>query len=275
MTRRRPLAVAAALAGVVALGLASCGQPERAPRVEGPGPSGADASITACRHHPEPRVLFLALEADPDQLKAVRYFVSEWGRRLGCFEGIVTTDMGSLSRGGYDVAVVDLGYDVPFTAGEASAIRATLARRPVAVFATPGRVADHAPEAGAVASLGRVLPGLALQMPVGTDARVPCEGVTFSGPAWKSPFDLEKQTLFYEGPFLSVFDVRAKGPSEVLATAVNCTPGAPTVIDEGRAVVAGFSLGYELARADNNTPTVLVKEALVDVIHFLASESRP
>jgi hypothetical protein len=263
----------------LALALGGCGAAkETSPAETGTGPSSADAFIAAaCRHQRPPRTLVLALEADRDRLSGVRYFVSEWSR-LGCLRGrTVSADLAALRSPSYDVLVVDVNEDRPVTRPEAAAISGVAARGvPVAVFAEPGVTASRSPSPEAQSALAGIFPGLRFTLPLSTDARELCSAVHFGSALPAHPFDLNGVTLFYESPLFAVFEVSfppdgdAVG-AETLATEANCTPGAPTVMRRGNVVVAGFSLGYEVARADNNEPTLLTKEAMVDVVDGLGA----
>lgn len=265
---------------VAVLLLAGCAPPEQAPAVyqQVPALSTTGTVAKVCRSaQPAPRVLLLAMEVNPDLVTGLRYFVRDWGARLGCFSGRVVTpggDLDAVRDTGYDVLVIDVSHDVVVTPGAAAAVE-TAARRgkPIVLFAQPGLIGDHSPYPTAIAPLTSVFPGLRFTRPTSANALEICNGMTVSA-ALDHPFPLHGTNLFYESPFHGVFTVALDPPATELATAMACTRGAPTIIRHGDRVAAGFNLGYEVSLADNNRQAVTTKEVFVNIVHALAQVSR-
>ncbi len=265
---------------VAALLLAGCAPPQQAPVAYRQTPAlPLDGAIAeTCRSaQPAPRVLLLAMEARQYLVTGVRYFMRDWGQRLGCFSGrVVTPDrgLGAVRDADYDVLVVDVSHDVVVTPEVAAAVEAAAARGvPIALFAQPGLVSDHAPYPAAVAALETVFPGMRFTRPTFPNARQLCNGMTLSA-ALDGPFEVGGTNFFYESPFHGVFTVALDPAATALATSLACSKGAPTILRHGDRVVAGFFLGYEVSLADNNRQAVKTKEIFVNIVHALARDSR-
>ncbi len=278
-TARRARAVVLTVS-VAALLLTGCAPPQQAPVAYRQLPAlPLDGAIAeTCRSaQPAPRVLLLAMEVNPDLVTGVRYFMRDWGQRLGCFSGRVVTPDGGLDavrRADYDVLVVDISHDVMVTPEVAAAIEAAIDRgAPVALFAQPGLVSDHAPYPAAIAALTPVFPGMRFTRPTSPNPLQLCNGMTLSA-ALDGPFEVSGTNFFYESPFHGVFTVALDPPATALATSLACSKGAPTIIRRGDLVVAGFTLGYEVSLADNNRQAVTTKEIFVNIVHALARGSR-
>jgi hypothetical protein len=273
--RRVGLAVSVAV-----LLLAGCTTPpEQAPAAyrQLPELSTTGAVADVCRSaQPAPRVLLLAMEVNPDLVTGLRYFMRDWGARLGCFSGRVVTpdgDLDAVRDTGYAVLVVDVSHDVMVTPEAAAAITAAAERgKPVALFAQPGLIGDHSPYPAAIAPLTSVFPGLRFTRPTSPNPLQICNGMTVA--ALNSPFELRGTNLFYESPFHGVFTVALGPPATALATSMACNRGAPTIIRHDDRVVAGFTLGYEVSLADNNRQAVTTKEIFVNIVHELAQDTR-
>lgn len=277
--RRRGARIGLAVS-VLALLLAGCAPPQQAPAAYRQVPTlpANGAVAETCRSaQPAPRVLLLAMEAHQYLVTGLRYFMRDWGARLGCFSGRVVTPGGELDevRGtAYDVLVVDISHDVAVTPEVAAAVEASADRgTPVALFAQPGLVSDHAPYPEAVAPLSSVFPGMRFTRPTFPNALQLCNGMTMSE-GLNDPFELQGSNLFYESPFHGVFTVALDPPATALATTMACSQGAPTILRHGDRVVAGFTLGYEVSLADNNRQAVTTKEIFVNIVHALARDSR-
>ena len=211
------------------------------------------------------KVLFLAKEAVPDELEGLRYFVDDWGRRQGCFNGTVVTSVKSSELARAAVAVVDISHDEQLSAGDAQALNSFVASgKRIAVFGWPLKLGDRSviadPLAGVEGSLGGVQFNVARGCGDWQYAQAPT-----------TPFDLG-QSYRYENFGSAIFTVKADARQRSWANSLFCPsdPG-PVMIEMPGGIVAGFSFGYSVSLADDNIRATGMKRLVIDTIHALAS----
>ncbi|MDQ6827092.1 MAG: glycoside hydrolase [Candidatus Eremiobacteraeota bacterium] len=238
------------------------GFPEKAP----PGtpaqftpPDPAAACLTAS----PPRVLFLALEAVPDELQGLRYFVSDWGRNKKCFKGRVVTDSVGIRALNYDILVVDVSPHMTVSHGAVNDIASVVkSRRPVALFMGPASMVTGASAPQAVEAMRKVFPGLIMTRTCANSQLTKMTG---------GPFDLNEHSFHYESFVHGVYNLDLSARTAPWAHDL-CKTGKPTVVRTDRGIIAGFYIAYEVSLADNNTPAITAKRLVVNVIHELAQQ---
>mgnify|MGYP001260957094 CR=1 FL=1 len=211
------------------------------------------------------KVLFVAKEAVLDELDGVRYFVQDWGKRQGCFDGTVVTTARTADLARVAVAVVDISHDAQLSADDAQALQAFIdSGKRVAVFGWPLRLSDRSVIPAPLSGLENSLGGVRF-----TVARACGDWEYAQAPT--TPFNLG-HSYRYENFGSAIFTVNADAPQRHWANSLFCPtdPGA-TMIELTAGVVAGFSFGYSVSLADNNIRATGMKRLVVDTIRALAS----
>lgn len=211
------------------------------------------------------KVLFVAKEAVPDELDGLRYFVQDWGKRQGCFDGTVVTAARPQDLTRVEVAVVDISHDTQLTPDDAQALQAFIATgKRVAVFGWPLRLSDRSVIPAPLSGLENGLGGVRFTVARGCGDWQYAQGPT-------TPFNLGN-SYRYENFGSAIFTVKADARQRHWANSLFCPSDLGAVIVEIPAgIVAGFSVGYSVSLADNNIRATGMKRLVVDIIHALAA----
>ena len=210
------------------------------------------------------KALFVAKEAVPDELEGVRYFVDDWGKRQGCFDGRVVVSARSSDLAQVAVAVVDISHDEQLSPDDAQALEAFISSgKRVAVFGWPLRLRDRSVIPAPLSGLEHSLGGVQFKAARG------CGDWQYAeAPA--TPFDLG-HSYRYENFGSVIFTLEADTSQRPWANSLFCPshPG-PVMIAVPAGAVAGFSFGYSVSLADNNIRATGMKRLVVDTINALA-----